>query len=58
MGANLRAYALLPKINGKKKYKLRIGYGFFGKVPSAIHAQLSLVGYDGNDRWDQHAISA
>ena len=58
MGAYLRAYALLPTIKGQKKYKLRIIYGFYGKVPSASHAQLSLVGYGGNGRWDQLSIGA
>ncbi|MEJ6571420.1 MAG: LamG domain-containing protein [Akkermansiaceae bacterium] len=58
MGAYLRAYALLPKIKGQKKYKLRIIYGFYGKLPSASHAQLSLVGYGGNGRWDQLSIGA
>ncbi|MCP5536284.1 MAG: LamG domain-containing protein [Akkermansiaceae bacterium] len=57
-GAYLRAYALLPTIKGQKKYKLRIVYGFYGKVPSASHAQLSLVGYGGNGRWDQLAIGS
>jgi len=37
---------------------LRIVYGFYGQVPSASHAQLSLVGYGGNGRWDQLAIGA
>lgn len=58
MGAYLRAYALLPTVQGQKKYKLRIVYGFYGKLPSASHAQLSLVGYGGNGRWDQLAIGA
>lgn len=56
MGAYLRAYALLPASKGQKKYRLRIAYGFYGSLPSASHAQLSLVGYNGNGRWDQLAI--
>jgi hypothetical protein len=37
-------------------YTLRIAYGFYGTLPSATHAQLSLVGYGGCGRWDQLAI--
>ena len=55
MGAYLMAYTMLP---AKKSttYTLRVVYGFYGKLPSASHAQLSLVGYGGNGRWDQLAI--
>jgi hypothetical protein len=56
MGSYLMAYALLPAAAGKQEYRLRIVYGFYGGVPSASHAQLSLVGYGGNGRWDQLAI--
>lgn len=56
IGAYLRAYALLPAPPGKSVYRLRIAYGFYGTLPSASHAQLSLVGYGGNGRWDQLAI--
>ena len=56
MGAYLRAYAQLPAAPGKTTYKLRIAYGFYGTLPSASHAQLSLVGYGGNGRWEQLAI--
>ncbi|CAA6691256.1 Unannotated [Lentimonas sp. CC19] len=56
LGSYLRAYALLPAQPGKQSYKLRIAYGFYGNLPSASHAQLSLVGYGGNSRWDQLAI--
>lgn len=56
LGSYLRAYAMLPSQPGKQTYKLRIAYGFYGTLPSASHAQLSLVGYGGNGRWDQLAI--
>ncbi|MDP4883048.1 MAG: LamG domain-containing protein [Opitutales bacterium] len=56
LGAYLRAYTLLPAKPGKTEYTLRIAYGFYGTLPSASHAQLSLVGYGGNGRWDQLAI--
>ena len=58
MGEYLRTYALIPAPPGKSNYKLRIAYGFYGTLPSATHAQLSLVGYGhhGAGRWDQLAI--
>lgn len=59
LGSYLRAYTILPASSGKQNYKLRIAYGFYGTLPSASHAQLSLVGYSdvgGNGRWDQLAI--
>jgi hypothetical protein len=56
-GAYLMAYCLLPAKPGKTEYTLRITYGFYGTLPSASHAQLSLVGYhESNGRWDQLAI--
>jgi len=58
MGNYLMAYAMLP-VEKVTSYILRIVYGFYGTLPSASHAQLSLVGYSdngGNGRWDQLAI--
>jgi len=61
MGSYLMAYIMLPA-EKNKTYTLRIAYGFYGKLPSASHAQLSLVGYGktningNNGRWDQLAI--
>ena len=56
LGAYLRAYTMLPASPGTSRYKLRIAYGFYGTLPSASHAQLSLVGWGRNGRWDQLAI--
>ena len=56
LGAYLRAYAMLPASPGTTRYRLRIAYGFYGTLPSASHAQLSLVGWGANGRWDQLAI--
>lgn len=59
MGEYLMAYASLPAKPGRTEYLLRVAYGFYGTLPSASHAQLSLVGYTGkggNGRWDQLAI--
>ena len=55
-GAYLRSYMLLPAGAGETTYTLRIAYGFYGNLPSASHAQLSLVGYGGNGRWEQLGI--
>ncbi len=57
-GSYLRAYALVPLQPGLNRYRLRIVYGFYGTLPSASHAQLSLVGYGGNQRWDQLALGS
>jgi hypothetical protein len=58
MGSYLMAYTMLPAEKATS-YILRVVYGFYGTLPSASHAQLSLVGYSnkgGNGRWDQLAI--
>ena len=57
LGAYFRGTMQLPATPGTSTYKLRIAYGFYGTLPSASHAQLSLVGYHGSvGRWDQLAI--
>ena len=57
LGSYFRGTMQLPVGPGESKtYKLRIAYGFYGTLPSASHAQLSLVGYGGLGRWDQLAI--
>ncbi|MCP4785504.1 MAG: hypothetical protein GY878_18315 [Fuerstiella sp.] len=55
MGSYLMAYAMLPA-EKDTTYLLRVVYGFYGTLPSASHAQLSLLGYGGHGRWDQLAI--
>lgn len=55
-GTYAKLYAILPVAPGQTEYRLRIAYGFWGKLPAASHAQLSLFGYGGNGRWDQLAI--
>jgi hypothetical protein len=54
--AYLRAYALVPASPDTTRYRFRVAYGFYGTLPSASHAQLSLVGWGANGRWDQLAI--
>ena len=56
IGDYLRASMFLPAKPGLSRYRLRIPYGFYGTLPSASHAQLSLVGWGSNGRWDQLAI--
>ncbi len=55
-GDYLRAFLRIPARPGASVYRLRVVYGFYGTLPSASHAQLSLIGYGGNGRWDQLAI--
>ncbi len=38
--------------------ELRLSYARWGGVPAASHAQLSLIGWGGNQRWDQAAIGS
>ncbi|MDA7920238.1 LamG domain-containing protein [Verrucomicrobiales bacterium] len=38
--------------------ELTIAYGNWGGVPAASHAQLSLIGWGGNQRWDQSALGS
>ena len=57
-GEYLMGYTRLPAKPGRSECLLRIAYGFYGTLPSASHAQLSLIGYSpkgGNGRWDQLA---
>ena len=58
VGSYLMAYTRLPVAKTEQTYLLRLAYGFYGTLPSASHAQLSLVGYGtgNNGRWDQLAI--
>ena len=55
-GAYKLPYVMLPASTGTTRYILRTIYGYYGTLPSASHAQLSLIGYGGNGRWDQLAI--
>ncbi len=38
--------------------ELVIAYGHWGGVAAASHAQLSLIGWGGNQRWDQSALGS
>jgi hypothetical protein len=59
IGPYLRGYTLLPvpAQSSQTSFLIRIVYGFYGTLPAASHAQLSLVGcqsYSG--RWEQLSI--
>ncbi|MEN8726310.1 MAG: LamG domain-containing protein [Lentimonas sp.] len=58
LGAYLRSYMQIPAEPGTSTYRLRLVYSFYGTLPSASHAQLSLVGYGGLGRWDQLTIGS
>jgi len=58
LGSYLRAYAMLPSKPGQDEYLLRVAYSLYGTVPTASHAQLSLVGWGANGRWDQLSVGA
>jgi hypothetical protein len=38
------------------KLEFDVAYGMWGSVPAASHAQLCLIGYGGNQLWDQSAV--
>ncbi len=38
--------------------ELVLAYGHWGGLPAASHAQLSLIGWGGNQRWDQSALGS
>ncbi len=39
-------------------FEFDLAYGFWGGVPAVSHAQLCLVGYGGNQLWDEMAIGS
>lgn len=44
--------------NSNQKYELSIAEGFWGGVPVVSHAQLSLIGWGGNQLWEEVAIGS
>lgn len=43
---------------GSAELELSIVYGHWGRVSAASHAQLCLIGWGNNQRWDQSALGA
>jgi hypothetical protein len=44
--------------NAPLDFEFDLAYGFWGGVPAVSHAQLCLVGYGGNQLWDEMAIGS
>ncbi|MEM7114585.1 MAG: hypothetical protein AAF614_19265 [Chloroflexota bacterium] len=44
--------------NTQKTLRLRVVYGYWDQVGAASHAQLSLIGWGGNWKWDESAVGA
>ncbi|MEM7601945.1 MAG: hypothetical protein AAF357_11095 [Verrucomicrobiota bacterium] len=42
----------------QQELELSICYGHWGGIPAASHAQLSLIGWGTNQRWDQSALGS
>ena len=41
-----------------RQFTLRVVYGYWGDVAAVSHAQLSLIGWGGNWKWDESALGA
>ncbi len=56
-GPWLRGYAVVPlAANETKRFRLKVVTGFWGGVPAVSFAQLSVIGYGGNWKWDESAL--
>ncbi len=56
-GPWLRGYTMVPLQAGEtRRFRLRLVTGFWGGVPAVSHAQLSVIGYGGNWKWDESAL--
>ncbi|VGO18395.1 hypothetical protein [Pontiella sulfatireligans] len=58
-GPWLRGYTMVPlKAGETKRFRLRVVTGYWGKVPAVSYAQLSVIGYGGNWKWDESALGS
>lgn len=58
-GQWLRGSTLLNLQAGEtRRMKLRVAYGYWGGAGTVSHAQLSLIGWGGNWKWDESALGA
>jgi len=58
-GSWLRGYTMVPLEAGQtKRFRLRVIYGYWASVGAVSHAQLSVIGYGGNWKWDESALGA
>jgi len=58
-GSWLRGYTMFPmKAGQNRRLRLRVIYGYWGGAGAVSHAQLSVIGYGGNWKWDESALGA
>jgi len=56
-GPWLRGYTMVPLAAGEtRRFRLRVVYGYWGGVAAVSHAQLCLIGWGGNWKWDESAL--
>jgi hypothetical protein len=56
-GSWLRGYTMVPLQAGEtKRFRLRVIFGYWADVPAVSYAQLCLIGYGGNWKWDESAL--
>jgi len=41
-----------------KRFKLKVVFGYWAQAAAASHAQLSLIGWGGNWKWDESALGS
>ena len=59
MGTWLRGSTMLTLQPGEsRRFKLRVIYGYWGGAGAVSHAQLSLIGWNCNWKWDESALGA
>jgi len=58
-GPWLRGTTMVPMEAGQtRRFRLRVIYGYWGGAGAVSHAQLCVVGYGGNWKWDESALGA
>ncbi len=58
-GSWLRGSTMLTLEPGEtRRFKLRVIYGYWGGAGAVSHAQLSLIGWGGNWKWEESALGA
>jgi hypothetical protein len=56
-GPWLRGYTLVSLQAGEtKRFRLRVIFGYWADVPAVSYAQLCVIGYGGNWKWDESAL--
>jgi hypothetical protein len=58
-GCWLHAFTLLRLApHATAEYRLDVAHAYWGRLPAVSHAQLCLLGYGGDQQWDQVAIGS